>query len=160
MVLLTMLVISLIATAISVAAFFMLGAVLAACAVLASYGALLALRFSEHPPWARAQAPAVAGDVVAPEGVEVHEVAADPPAESVVAERAEFRLAVAVAAPLVAGAVLLAGFLVGWRVAGLGALAFFVMMLLMGAPVWLAAVEDEIEEAEERENLPHPPSIR
>jgi hypothetical protein len=157
--LLALLLTSLIATGVSVAGFFVPGAVVAAGFVVAFYVALLALRASERRAWARLREAPPRVDL-APGDPEVVEVAADPPADSIVAERAEWRLGLPVAAALAALALLLAGFLVGWKVAGLGALAFFGMMVLMGAPVWLAAVEDEVEEAEERADLPHPPSIK
>jgi hypothetical protein len=150
---------SLLATCILVAAFFVPGAVVAACAFIAFYGALLAHRAGERRSALRRGDPPPRVDL-APDDPEVFEVAADPPADSIVAERAEWRLGIAVVVPLVILAVLLGGYFVGWRVVGVGALAFFALMLLMGAPVWLAAVEDEIEEAEERADLPHPPSIR
>ena len=153
------LLLSLLVALVSVAGLFMLGAVVAAGFVIAFFVALVALRLGERPPWPHRRVAAVRSEVGLDEP-EVLEVSPDLPADSIVAERAEWRLGLAVAAPLAALAVLLAGFLVGWRIAGLGALAFFGMMLLMGAPVWLAAVEDQIEEAEERAELPHPPSIR
>src|SRR5262245_55999498 len=133
--LLAMLAISVMATAVSIAAFFMVGAVVAAVFALALYAAIVALRVSR--PVASSL-----DDLVVPDDAEVHEVAPDLPVDSIVAERAEWRLALAVAAPLILGALLLGGFLLDWRVAGLGALAFFALMVLMGAPVWLAAVED------------------
>ena len=152
MALLALLLVSLLATGVSVAGFFVPGAVVAACFVMAFYVALVVHRAGELLARAR--------DEVAPDEGEVLELAPDPPADSIVAERAEWRLGLAIALPLVVLAILLGGFLVGWRIAALGALAFFGMMVLMGAPVWLAAVEDEIEDAAERADLPHPPSIK
>ena len=160
MALLALLLASLIAAGISVAGFFVPGAVVAAFFVLVFYVALVVHRASERRTRLQAYGAAPPRVDLGPDDAEVMEVAQDPPADSIVAEGAEWRLGLAVAAPLAALAVLLGGFLVGWRIAGLGALAFFGLMLLMGAPVWLAAVEDEIEEAEERADLPHPPSIR
>jgi hypothetical protein len=157
--LLALMVASLLATCISVAGFFVPGAVVAACFFMAFYVALLALRASERRMWAHLRTAPPRTDL-GPDDPEVFEVAQDPPADSIVAERAEWRLGLIVAAALAVPAVLLAGFLVGWGIAGPGALAFFALMLLMGAPVWLAAAEDEIEEAEERADLPHPASIR
>lgn len=157
MVLLASLLVSLAVTGVMVAGFFMAGAVVAAGFVVLFYGALWTLRISERRSM---RGDFAAHGELAPDEPEVVEVAADPPAESVVAERAQFRLALAVAAPLAALAFVLAAVFLGLQVAGLGALAFFALMIFMGAPVWLAAVEDEVEDAEEREDLPHPPSSR
>ncbi len=74
----------------------------------------------------------------------------DPPQTVIQAERAGFRTGLAIGVPLAALALLLAAVFVGWQLIGLGSLLFFVIMLFMGAPIWLAAVEDEIDEAEEK----------
>jgi len=80
----------------------------------------------------------------------VEEIAPDVTPEVVAAERAGFRMGVIIAAPLAALAVVLAAIFVGWKVIGLGALAFFAIMLFMGAPVWLAAIEEEIDDDQEK----------
>ncbi len=90
------------------------------------------------------------------------EIEPDLPPAVVAAERAGLKLGLAIAAPLAGLAVLLAAifFIDDPAIILLGAIAIFAAMILMGLPVWLAAVEDEIEEAEERDGIHHPPSIR
>ncbi len=51
---------------------------------------------------------------------------------------------------LVVIAVIMAAVFVGPKVIGLGALAFFAIMIFMGGPVWLAAMEEEIDDEEEK----------
>ena len=81
---------------------------------------------------------------------DLEEIAPDIAREVVVAERAGLRLGIIILAPLAVLALVLATIFVGPQVIGLGALAFFAMMIFMGLPVWLAATEDEIEDGQEK----------
>ena len=153
--LLALLLISLLATGISVAGFFVPGAVVSALFVALFYGLMVAFKIRDRRAWARARAadtgPGPSTRLDPDVGEEdLEEIAPDVSREIVAAERAGFRLGVIIVAPLAALAVLLAAVFVGWKVIGLGALAMFAFMILFGAPVWLAAMEDEIEEAEEK----------
>ena len=154
MTLLALLIISLAATGLFVVIFLVPGAIVAAIFVAVFYGMLVAVRIHDRRALAsgvkRVGGAAGAGAIDQTDEPEGMEIEPDVPEVVVVAERAGFRVGLAIVAPLAALALLLAAVLVGWKVVGLGALAFFAIMLFMGAPVWLAAVEDEIDEAEER----------
>ncbi len=150
----SLLILSLVATGVSVASFFVPGAVLSALVAAFFYALLVIVRLVDR------RAPGLRGGPAAPGArrpaahAESEEddldVTPEISQEVVVAERAGLRTGLLILAPLAVLAVVLAAVLVGWRVVGLGALAFFAIMVFMGAPVWLAAVEDEIDEEEER----------
>ncbi len=144
-----LLIISLVATGVSVASFFVPGAVLSAIVAALFYGLLLVVRLVEERTL-EPRGPARLARAVEESALEGAEVSPDISRELVVAERAGVRTGLIILAPLAVLALVLAAVFVGWRIVGLGALAFFAIMVFMGAPVWLAAVEDEIDEEEER----------
>ncbi len=155
--LLVLLVISVLATGGSVAAFFVPGAVLGVLFVLAVYGLIVVVRLRQRRAWAQAVM-AQGGDPSAREGIDddvdpdhdLEEISPDIAREVVAAERAGFRMGVFIVAPLVVMAIVLAAIFVGPKVIGLGALAFFAIMIFMGGPVWLAAMEEEIDDDQEK----------
>lgn len=152
---LAFLIVSLIGTGVSVASFFVPGAVVSGLFVALFYGLLVGVKLWDRRAWrhtAQSGSPASPQRGAPPEEPEEDqlEIAPEISKEVVVAERAGFRIGLAIGAPLAALALLLAAVFVGWRVIGLGALAFFAIMLFMGAPIWLAAVEEEIDDAEEK----------
>ncbi len=150
-ILLALLLASLLATGVSVAAFFVPGAVVSALFVGIFYALMVAIKLRDRRVWARTTAGSVAvPGAPAQDEPDTEEIAPDIAREIVAAERAGFRLGVIIVAPIAALAVVLAAIFVGWKLIGLGALAIFALMILFGAPVWLAAVEDDIEEAAER----------
>ncbi len=154
MTLLVLLLISILGTGFSVAAFFVPGAVVSALLVVLFYAMIVGVKLRHRRAWAIARARAglspAAGIEDASLERDVEEIAPDLDREVVAAERAGFRMGVIIVAPLAALAVLLAAIFVGWQIIGLGALAFFAIMILMGAPVWLAAMEEEIDDEEEK----------
>ena len=164
MVLLALLVASMFATGFSVVSFFVPGAVVAAVLSLVFYAMILLLRLADHHERVREARAAVAAGLPPPpaedpepEGMEVEP---DLSPLVITIERTGLRVVLTICIPLAVAALVLATIFVGWDVVGLGALAIFAAMIFMGAPVWLAAVEDEIEEAQERVGIEHPPSIR
>ena len=144
--------ISLFGTAISVSVVFVPGALVAAFFAVIFYLLLVAVRVRDRRAWARATAGGVeAAQTPRPESHEdQEEIAPDVPQEVIVAERASLRTGLIIVTPLGAMAVVLAAVFLGWKAIGLGALFFFAIMIFMGAPIWLAAVEDEIDEEEEK----------
>jgi hypothetical protein len=152
MTLLALLLISVLGTGISVAAFFVPGAVVSALFVVLFYALIVGVKLRNRHAWAvthATQSSAAQIDDDAP-GPNVEEIAPDLAREVVAAERAGFRMGVIIVAPLAALAVVLAAIFVGWKIIGLGALFFFAIMIFMGAPVWLAAMEEEIDDEEEK----------
>ncbi len=155
--LLVLLLISVLATGGSVAAFFVPGAVVSAFFVMVVYGMIVTVRIRQRRAWALAVM-AQGADPTAREGLDgdvdpehdLEEISPDVAVELVAAERAGFRMGVFIVAPLVVLAVVLAAVFVGWQVIGLGALAFFAIMISMGGPVWLAAMEEEIDDDQEK----------
>ncbi len=155
--LLVLLLISVLATGGSVAAFFVPGAVVSAFFVAVVYGMIVTVRLRQRRAWAQAVM-AQGADPTAREGLDdfvdpehdLEEISPDVAEEVVAAERAGFRMGVFIVAPLVVLAVVLAAVFVGWNVIGLGALAFFAIMIFMGGPVWLAAMEEEIDDDQEK----------
>ena len=154
MTLLLLLLISIAGTGVSVAAFFVPGAVVSALFVVLFYAMIVGVKLRDRRAWAADRVRAGQGSEARIEDIEqvrdVEEIAPDLDREVVAAERAGFRMGVIIVAPLAALAVLLAAIFVGWQIIGLGALAFFAIMILMGAPVWLAAMEEEIDDEEEK----------
>ncbi len=149
--LLVLLLVSMLCTGISIAAFFVPGAVVSALCVALCYALIVCVKFRDRRAWANARTGEVdQAQRVVDENVDIEEIAPDVTREIVVAERAGFKMAVIIVAPLAVLAVLMAAVFVGWKVIGLGALAFFGLMILMGAPVWVAAVEEQIDDEEER----------
>ncbi len=149
--LLVLLLVSMLGTGISVAAFFVPGAVVSAVCVAICYALIVGVKLRDRRAWASART--AEGDQpqrVVDENVDIEEIAPDVAREIVAAERAGFKMGVIIVAPLAALAVLLAAVFVGWKVIGLGALAFFGLMIFMGAPVWVAALEEQIDDEEER----------
>lgn len=156
-VLLVLLLVSVLATGGSVAAFFLPGAVMGVFFVAVVYGIIVVVRLQQRRAWAQAVM-AQGADPNAREGIDddvdpdhdLEEISPDIAVEVVAAERAGFRMGVFIVAPLVVLAVVLAAVFVGWKVIGLGALAFFAIMIFMGGPVWLAAMEEEIDDDQEK----------
>ncbi len=149
--LMVLLVVSMLGTGISVAAFFALGALVSALCVAVCYALIVGVKLRDRRAWASARTGEdVQSQLVVDENVDIDEIAPDVAREIVAAERAGFKMGVIIVAPLAALAVLLAAVFVGWKVIGLGALAFFGLMILMGAPVWVAALEEQIDDEEER----------
>ncbi len=155
--LLVLLLVAVLATGGSVAAFFVPGAVVSALLVAAVYGMIVVVRLRQRRAWAQAVMTEGA-DPNAREGLDqdvdpehdLQEISPDIAREVIAAERAGFRMGVFIVAPLVVLAVVLAAVFVGWQVIGLGALAFFALMIFMGGPVWLAAMEEEIDDEGEK----------
>lgn len=65
-------------------------------------------------------------------------------------ERVGVRTALTIGVGLAAIAVVIAAAFLDWKLAGLGALAIFAWMALLGLPFWAAAVEEEIETEHDR----------
>ncbi len=125
MTLLVLLLISILGTGISVAAFFVPGAVVSALFVVLFYAMIVGVKLRDRRAWAAArvragQGPGAPNDDVA-QLRDVEEIAPDLDREVVAAERAGFRMGVIIVAPLAALAVLLAAIFVGWQIIGLGA---------------------------------------
>ena len=152
--LLVLLLLSMLGTGVSVAAFFVPGAVVSAMCVALCYALIVGVKLRDRRAWASARTAHDLSDDPArqfdDENVDIEEIAPDVAREIVAAERAGFKTGIMIVAPLAALAVLLAAVFVGWKAIGLGALAFFGLMLLMGAPVWVAALEEQIDDEEER----------
>ncbi len=155
--LLVLLLISVLATGGSVAAFFVPGAVVSAFFVAVFYGLIVGVNLRHRRAWSQAGMRQDA-DPTAREGLDddvdlahdLEEISPDIAQEVVAAERAGFRMGVFIVAPIVFVAVVLAAVFVGWKIIGLGALAFFAIMIFMGGPVWLAAMEEEIDDDQEK----------
>lgn len=155
--LLVLLVISVLTTGVSVAAFFVPGAVVSAFFVAVFYGMIVVVKLQQRRAWAQAMmgpdadptARAGLDDLVDLEH-DLEEISPDVAREVVAAERAGFRMGVFIVAPLVVLAIVLAAVFVGPKIIGLGALAFFAIMIFMGGPVWLAAMEEEIDDGQEK----------
>lgn len=152
--LIALMLVSLLATGISVASYFLLGAVVSALFAAFFYGLLVAFKLTQRSAWVRtmtgiAAPPDAPAETVDPED-DLEEIAPEVAQEIVVAERAGFRMGLVIAAPLAGLALVLAAVFVGWKALGLGALAFFAMLIFMGAPIWLAAIEDTIDADEEK----------
>jgi len=155
--LLVLLLISVLATGGSVAAFFVPGAVVSAFFVAVFYGMIVVVKLQQRRAWAQAMMGPDA-DPTARAGLDddveldhdLEEISPDVAVEVVAAERAGFRMGVFIVAPLVVMAIVLAAIFVGPKVIGLGALAFFAIMIFMGGPVWLAAMEEEIDDDQEK----------
>ena len=152
--LLVLLVVSMLGMGMSIAAFFVPGAVVSFLCVVVFYALIVVVKIRDRRAWAHAR---IAHDhlddqsqQLVDENADIEEIAPDVAREVVAAERAGFKMGVIIVAPLAALALLLAAVFVGWKVIGLGALAFFGLMLLMGAPVWVAAMEEQIDDEEER----------
>ena len=124
MTLLTLLLISILGTGISVAAFFVPGAVVSALFVVLFYAMIVGVKLRDRRAWALARARAGQSTATGPDdaalGRDVEEIAPDLAREVVAAERAGFRMGVIIVAPLAAIALVLAAVLVGWKVLGLG----------------------------------------
>ena len=155
--LLVLLLISVLATGVSVAAFFVPGALVSLFFVAVFYGMVVVVKMRQRRVWAQAMIGANA-DPAEREGLDEHvaahhdleEISPDLAEEVVAAERAGFRMGVFIVAPLVVVSVILAAVFVGPKSIALGALAFFAIMIFMGGPVWLAAMEEEIDDEEEK----------
>lgn len=152
--LLVLLLVSMLCTGFSVAAFFVPGAVVSALCVVFCYALIVGVKLRDRRAWAIAQSghdhlDKQPRDVV-DENIDIEEIAPDVAREIVAAERAGFKMGIIIVAPLAALAVLMAAVFVGWKVIGLGALAVFGLMIFMGAPVWIAALEEQIDDEEER----------
>ena len=148
--LLALLLISLFATGASVSVLFVPGAVVAAVFAAIFYLMFMAARIRQRRAAGSDAGSALAATTVAPGDPDEVEIAPDVDREIVIAERAGLKTVLIIAVPLVILAVVMAAVIFGWKAIGLGALFLFAVMAFMGAPVWLAAVEDDIDDEEER----------